>query len=126
MPSAPVEFPGQMIPGEAAADLSAGQYRAVVIDSNGQFARAGAGVAIAGVQQNKPAAQGRAISVMKDGVSKAEAGAAITAGAKVTTDANGKFVAATTGDFVSGFAWTAAGADGEIFSLWMNQLDVSA
>lgn len=78
----------------AAADLSAKQYYAVKVDSNGKAALAGAGEFVAGILQNKPVA-GQAANIAWGGVTKAFAGGNITAGNKVAADANGKFVAAS-------------------------------
>lgn len=75
----------------AAADLSAKQYFAVKVDSNGKAALAGAGEFTAGILQNKPAS-GQAADVAWGGISKAIAGGNITAGATVAADANGKLV----------------------------------
>lgn len=81
----------------AAADLSAKQYYAVKIDSNGQAALAAAGEPAVGILQNKPIA-GQSATVWAFGPrSKAVAGGTIAAGALVASDANGKFVTATTG-----------------------------
>lgn len=85
---------GPYIAAKAAADLSASQYLAVKIDANGQVALAGAGDGI-GILANDPA-QGEAATVQIAGVAKWKAGAAFSAGAKLTADANGKAVAATT------------------------------
>lgn len=81
----------------AAADLSAKQYRAVKVDSNGKAAVAGAGEAAIGILQNDPIS-GQAATVATVGArSKALAGGNITAGNYVAADANGAVVAATLG-----------------------------
>lgn len=51
------------------------------------------------------------------GVTKASAGAAVTAGDLIAVDANGQFVTAVATDVVVGKAITAAGAQGEIFTM---------
>lgn len=78
----------------AAADLSAKQYYAAKVDSNGAAALAGAGEFAIGLIQNNPGS-GYSTTVRVAGVSKAVAGGSVTAGAKVAADANGKLVAAT-------------------------------
>lgn len=78
----------------AAADLSAKQFFAAKVDSNGKAAVAGAGEACIGVVQNNPLA-GSPASIMVSGTTKAKAGGSITAGDFVAADANGKFVSAT-------------------------------
>lgn len=50
-----------------------------------------------GVMQNKPQVVGQAATVAISGVSRVMAGAAITAGSKVESDANGRAVTLTTG-----------------------------
>lgn len=79
----------------AAADLSAAQFQAVKVDNTGQIALcAAAGEFAVGVLQNTPIA-GEPAQVMALGVTKAKVGAAVTAGALVTTNAAGKVIAAT-------------------------------
>lgn len=112
---------GSTLPGvEAAADLSANQFRAVTIDGNGQVALATAATApIAGILQNKPSAQGQAATVWGPGtVSKVVVGTGgATAGALATPAADG-LIDASTGNIVAGrFLETAAA--GELSSLWM-------
>lgn len=95
----------------AGADLSAKQFYVVKLDSTvNQVVLAGAGELVYGVLQNKPALAAQA-TVMRSGVSKCVAGAAIALGAEVAADANGKVVTATTGDRVIGVARAAAAAD---------------
>ena len=112
---------------EAAADLSTKQYFGVVIDSSGQAALAGAGATnkIIGILQDKPDAVGRAGSVGIYGKSKAVLGGTVASGAKVTTDANGKFVTAAAGDFVCGICAKGGAANevGEIFLVPGGELD---
>lgn len=98
---------------EASGDLSAQQYRAVVVDSNGQAAVAGAAVVIDGVLQNNPAAIGRAATVAISGVVKMKCGGAVTNGGPVTTDASGDIVNAATGNPIVGIA-LATGSSGGI------------
>lgn len=102
---------------EAAADLSADQFRAVVADSNSQAARAGAAVPIIGVLQDKPTQQGQAAHVKIGGVSKGVAGAAVAAGAQVATDATGRFVTAVATNPPAGMALSPAGAADEVFTV---------
>lgn len=111
---------GQSISLVAAADLTAKQFYAVKIDSNGQAALAGAGESAIGIVQNNPAA-GSPASVMISGTSKAKAGGNITAGAKVAANSSGVFVAATTGNAVIGFAKTGA-SSGDTFEVVLKSL----
>lgn len=96
----------------AGADLSAKQYFIVKVDSSGDAVLAGDGEAAIGILQNKPTS-GDAATVAVSGVSKCEAGASITAGALVSSDASGNVVTAATGDIVLGKALASAD-DGDI------------
>lgn len=101
------------IPVAAGADHSANQYRFVTINSSGQAVLSGNGASADGVLQDKPSAAGRIGAVGILGVSKVVAGAAITRGADVASDANGKAKTAATGNRVLGKALEAAAADGD-------------
>jgi hypothetical protein len=123
-----VETPGRSIGTQrAAADLSVKanfQYRAVVLDSTGRIARnTSAGGKIFGILQNDPALN-QAATVMIDGVSKMRAGAALTVGAKVMSDAAGRAVLATTGLNIIGTCLIAAAAEGEIISVSLDRQGV--
>src|SRR5689334_1292939 len=101
----------------ASADLSADQYKFVSVDTNGQIVLTAAGAASAGVQQDKPTAQGDAGSVAVVGqVSKVVAGAAFNAGAKLMVDGSGRGITATTGNFVNAIALEAAAGAGSVVS----------
>lgn len=96
----------------AAADLSAQQYRCMTVNSSGQAAVANATALVVGILQNEPTAAGQAATVAYAGVSKAKAGASITAGSRVTADASGNVIAAATaGDAVIGVALDGAAAN---------------
>lgn len=96
----------------AAADLSGGRYRGVVINSSGRIAVPAAGARCIGVLQDKPNGIDVYGKVMIMGVTKMEAGAPVAAGAPVTVDNTGRCVAALTTNYVLGFAKEAAGAAG--------------
>lgn len=100
---------------EAAEDLTASQYHLIVVDNTGKAALAGADEAAVGVVQNEPDA-GEGASVRVQGVTKVVAGAAVTAGAKVSADLNGAGVTAVAGHVV-GIALTEASGAGAIFSV---------
>lgn len=57
--------------------------------------------------------QNRYCSVIISGTAIVVAGGAVSAGARVASDANGKAVAAAAGDYICGVAKTAASADGD-------------
>ncbi len=112
-----IEIPGFLYTLEASADLSANQHHMGAIDGNSEIVIAGASVAIAGVIQNKPNAQGAATTMMRNGISKIVAGAAVPAGVAIASNASGRAVQAVSTNFVIGESITSAGADGEIISV---------
>lgn len=117
-----IESRGQMLPGlVAAADLSANQYHALRVTAAWTVNTTNAaGMACLGVLQNKPAS-GAAAEVMQSGITKAIAGAAISAGAEVMAGADGRIItAATAGSNVIGIALEAAGAANEVISIALN------
>jgi len=110
----------------AAADLSAAQFKLVTVNSSGNAAVAGATSLVVGVLQNKPDAAGKAATVAYAGVSKVVAGGSITAGARVTADANGAAVAAASaGDAVLGVALAGA-ASGDLIPVLINPYPFAA
>ncbi len=117
-----IEIPGFTMSLEASADLSAFQHHFVEVDSNGRVTVSNsAGESVFGVMQNDPDALGVAANIMKDGVSKVVAGAAIAAGALVQTNASGRAITAASADFVVGRTIDAVGADGEIVSVALGE-----
>jgi len=109
------EVPNGRITLKAAADHSAKRYYAVVVDSNGKAAIAGADKVIAGVIRT-PEASGIGEEIVTQGITFAIFGAQVAAGANVSTDANGKFITAVAGPVV-GIAVVGAAADGDIGSV---------
>lgn len=101
----------QCITTEAGADLSTKQYLFVSMASDGQVDPTGDGLNAIGVLQNKPDAAGKAATVAYAGVSKVIAGGVIAAGGAVSSDADGKAVAAGTGDVILGVALSVAAAN---------------
>lgn len=102
----------------AGEDLTSHQWRFVKVGAGSTFVKAGAGEGV-GVLQNKPT-NGEAASVATDGVSFCEAGGAINEGDLVTTDIQGRAVAASPGDVVKGTAAGGASKAGVIFNLIVN------
>jgi hypothetical protein len=110
----------------AAADLSAAQFKLLTVNSSGNAALAGATSLVVGVLQNKPDAAGKAATVAYAGVSKVVAGGSITAGARVTADANGAAVAAASaGDAVLGVALATA-SSGDLIPVLINPYPFAA
>jgi hypothetical protein len=93
---------------KAAADLSSKQHLFMKLSAADTANVAGAGEAIIGILQNKPAAAGRACEIRRLGVSKITAGDTVTVGAKLKSDSAGKGVAASTGDLYGGICLEAA------------------
>jgi len=90
---------------EAGADLSAKQFRFVVLNTSGQLvAVSSAGADADGVLLNKPDAAGKAAEFAFGGIVKVVAGGSITAGDKVQSDAAGEALTAASGDHVLGKA----------------------
>ena len=102
----------------AAADYSAKQHYFMTLNSSRQCVLATTlGEKTIGVLQDDPDAANRTGLVRVFGITKVVASAAITVGARVTTDASGKAITATPGDFVAGVCIIAAGADGDVCSV---------
>ena len=104
----------------AGEDLSSAQFKFVTLESDGQIDLAdAAGERALGVLLNKPTS-GKAATVAMTGKVMVEAGAAVTAGAEIQTDANGDAIAAASGDVVMGYALEDA-VDGQIFAMELIQ-----
>ena len=104
----------------AGEDLSSAQFKFVTLESDGQIDLAdAAGERALGVLLNKPTS-GKAATVAMTGKVMVEAGAAVTAGAEIQTDANGDAIAAAAGDVVLGYALEDA-VDGQIFAMELIQ-----
>jgi len=86
----------------AAADLTTKLFHAGVIDSSGEInAVASAGAASDGViTMDSP--EGRAARLTFFGIEKVALGGTVTFATLLTADADGKYVAATTGDVILG------------------------
>lgn len=81
----------------AGADISAAHQRAVLIDDDFQvniITNANAPQIPAGILQNDPNAAGQGASVLMSGVSRAELGGTVTAGAALSMNNDGQLIAA--------------------------------
>lgn len=88
----------------ASTDLSAKKYYICYVNSSGEVAVSGSGASLkAGVLMNTPL-EDEAAALMLDGVVPCIAGGTITAGALITSDANGKAAIATGGTVAAGTA----------------------
>ncbi len=103
----------------AGSDLSAKQYYILRVTAaqTVDVTTAATQVAI-GVLQNDPESGNAATYSMEGCVTKLSAGAAIAAGASVSSDANGQGATGGTGDQCVGIALTAASGAGEIIEVY--------
>ena len=101
---------------KAGADLSGKQYIIGRISAAGEVNQASLATDsdMVGVQQNKPdTATGAAVTVGDLGISWIIAGAAVTAGAVMTTDSSGRAITVASGQIAIGRAIDTAGAAGD-------------
>lgn len=110
------EVPGRLVTFVAVADFSASQFRFVNTDANGKASLPTAGGRAVGVRQNKPKTNEGA-TVMIDGISIVEAGAAVANGANVTSDAAGRAITAAAGNEILGHALETAPAAGVMIAV---------
>lgn len=109
---------------KAGAEIADVRFKAVKLDASGKAVLASVkgeaflGIAIptTGNAEGKVAA-GDIVDIQIKDIGLAMAGAAVEAGKPLTTDANGKLVAAESGNFIIGYALNAAKADGDIISV---------
>lgn len=93
----PFHFPGDTITAHATAAVTGGRFVRISgnrVDDNYAVAPAVAGPNVFGVA-SRDKATGDKVMVFTAGIIEVEAGAALTAGTRVTSDANGAAVAAT-------------------------------
>ncbi len=103
----------QCITVPAGADLSAKQYRFGTIAADGQVDPTGAGLLADGVIQDDPDTAGDACRLGIAGVSKVEAGDAVTMGDIVQSDSVGRAITTATDKQNLGRALAAATAAGD-------------
>jgi len=102
---------------EASADLSAQQFRAVKIGTNGAVVAGVNESNIAGILQNNPNAAGQAAIVQYKGAARAKVGAAVARGALLATDANGDLITTATQADVVAVALEAGSGAGSIVAV---------
>lgn len=111
----------------ASADLSAAQFKFVVLDSSGDIAVvAGAGADAIGILVDKPDAAGVHGRVDTFGSTKVLAGAAITAGDKIQSGSDGRALTAASGDHAVGYAKESAAAAGEVINVYLKSNHILA
>lgn len=104
----------------AGEDLSSAQFKFVTLEADGQVDLAdAAGERAIGVLLNEPTA-GKAATVAMTGKVMVVAGASVTAGAALQTDASGDAITAASGDYVMGYALEDA-VDGQVFAIELIQ-----
>lgn len=106
------EIPGQRFSLPAGADIA--RHRFVSVNANSAGIPATASTPVVGVSMNQVKAD--QVLEIADGIVIVEAGGAVTAGAAVYSNADGKAVASGTGEVI-GVALTAASADGELITV---------
>lgn len=99
---------------EAGQDLSAKQFHFGTIAADGQVDPTGLGALADGVIYDNVGAAGRALTLAVDGVVRVKAGAGITRGDLVSSDANGKAKTAASTEQILGKALKTATGDGSI------------
>lgn len=104
------------------SDLSASQYRFVVVGADGYLDVVGNGATALGILQDDPdgSTNEDVGAVGIDGISQVEAGAAITAGDALSSDSSGRAVPSATGDVPLGTAMEDASGAGSIFAMHIN------
>ena len=108
------------IPGlTAGEDLSAKQFYFATLESDGKadLADSEGEVCIGVIQDADADAENKPVTVAYAGVTKVVASGAITAGARVMCDANGKAKAWAAKKYWSGIALETSSADGDIISM---------
>lgn len=106
---------------KAGAEIADVRFKAVKLDADGNVVLASvAGEAFLGIaipttgNAEGKVAKGDIVDIQIKDIGAAVAGGAFEAGKPLTTDANGKLVAAASGNFIIGYALKAAKADGDI------------
>lgn len=109
------------IPGVvASADLTGSQGLFAIVDGEKTVGLAGAGVAADGVIVNKPdSGQAVALAIPGD-TAKVVAGALVAAGANVSSDAAGKGITSTSGDYILGKCLTASANADELITVQLS------
>lgn len=97
----------------AAVDLSAHMFKAVKLDANGAFVKAGAGEACTGILIDDPKQNETGTVQVKD-IQRAAAGAAFAPGALLASDANSALVTAAAGQYILAKALQGAAGAGAI------------
>lgn len=119
------EIPGFSFTLVSAADYRTGngQFRFVSVDGTGKAVQTGAGLAAVGVRQMTPNA-GEAMTIVNQGIVMVEAGAAVTIGGQVSSDATGRAIDSIATKVVLGTALEAASAAGILIAVLLSNANV--
>lgn len=115
------EIPGFSFPLPSAADYRSGngQFRFVKVTATGKAQQTVAGESAIGVRQNTPNLN-EAMTIVGDGIVIVEAGAAVTAGDFVGSDATGRAVTAAAGQYINGRAMETASGAGILIAVYLS------
>jgi len=108
---------------DIATGAAVSRFEALKLDTGAVVKTTAATEAVYGVAQDS-ADSGEEVDVVRRGLTKAIAGAAISKGDKVMPAADGKFVkddGSTASRILAGEAYTAAAADGDVFFVILDQ-----
>lgn len=103
---------------KAGADLSTKQDCLVKLDANGELELATNGSR--GFPLVDDPAEGKYGTIQIYGIARVVAGDAVTMGAELTSDANGKAVEAGAEDEICGVAFSAATGAGQLINMWIS------
>lgn len=116
-----VDSPDKMDARTAGEDLTDKLYYALHMETDGTLELAVAGEVVWGTCYEECESGGKTSAAIA-GFVKGVAGGAIDPGTEVTSDANGKFVAASAGDKYFGFyRGDAAAADGDVICIFVDR-----
>ena len=113
---------------QAGAALADARYRALAV-SSGKLAFPSAGANVIGIaigETEDAIAAGEDITVQIKDIGKWEAGGAIAVGDELSTDADGKAVKATSGNFIVGVALSAASVAGTLVKVQIAKMGYKA
>ncbi len=109
--------PSAIISEKAGAAMTEPAFFIAKFDTNGGVVKAGAGECALGVfmpTNDEAVHQGDGVDIQVKDIGYVKTGGAITKGAAIASDANGKAVAAASGKFILGYALASAAAADEV------------
>lgn len=109
--------PSAIISEKAGAAMTDPAFFIAKFNENGSVVKAGAGECVLGVflpTNDGNMAEGDGVDIQVKDIGYVKTGGAIAKGAAIASDANGKAVAAVSGNFILGYALASAGAADEV------------